>query len=429
MSDKRNILTASILANVGLLVAVFLLARSPEEPIDHSLLPAPSASPPPRAVVETVRVTHAAPARAKSLFDWQTVESEDYRKYIDNLRSIGCPEETIRDIIIADVEKLFAQRKKEGNKNKPKFEFWKTGNMFAAMLNKESMQATQELNKEKRDLLKALLGNDLPLKATMASTIDPNEMMNSALGFLDEDKQVKVMEAIQSLSIEMAEAFGGGVPDKEDIKKYLEKQKEMEQKLAAMLTPEEFDLYQLTMSQTANVMRMQLDGFDPNEKEFRELFKLQKSFDDEFGGVMGLAALGPDEMKLRAESEKLLKEDIRRTLGDERFEEYERVSDWAYKPLAKVLEREGLDKSVGAEVWNMKKVAEEEAIKIHANSQLAPDERNRLLMAIGEETRHSIQAKLGDKGFDSYAQGQGGFWLKNLDQVARTAATATSPRN
>lgn len=429
MSDKRSILTVSILANVGLLVAVFLLARSPEEPADNSPIKEPSASPPSRTKVETVHVTNAVPAKAGNPFDWQTVESEDYRKYIANLRSIGCPEETIRDIIIADVEKLFAARKKEGRKNKPPFEYWKTGNMFAAMMNKESMQASQDMNKEKRDLLKLLLGDDLPLKATMASPIDPNEMMNSALGFLDEDKQVKVIEAVQSLSIEMAEAFGGGIPDKEDIKKFMEKQKEMERKLAAMMTPEEFDLYQLTLSQTANVMRMQLDGFDPNEREFRELFKLQKSFDDEFGGIMGMAALGPDEMKTRAESEKLLKEDFRKLLGDERFEEYERVSDWAYKPLAKVLEREGLDKSVGAEVWNMKKIAEQETAKIHANSNLSSDERSRLLMAIGDETRHSIQAKLGDKGFNSYSQGQGGFWLKGLDQGARSAAAAAPPQN
>src|SRR3954462_879248 len=36
-------------------------------------------------------------------FQWASVESPDYREYIANLRAIGCPEETIRDIVIADV--------------------------------------------------------------------------------------------------------------------------------------------------------------------------------------------------------------------------------------------------------------------------------------------------------------------------------------
>src|SRR5579871_1431151 len=43
-------------------------------------------------------------------FHWAHLESEDYRDYIARLRAIGCPEETIRDIIIADVEKLIAPK-------------------------------------------------------------------------------------------------------------------------------------------------------------------------------------------------------------------------------------------------------------------------------------------------------------------------------
>src|SRR5437868_620849 len=41
------------------------------------------------------------------LFHWSLVESRDYRFYIANLRAIGCPEETIRDIIIAEVNRLY----------------------------------------------------------------------------------------------------------------------------------------------------------------------------------------------------------------------------------------------------------------------------------------------------------------------------------
>ena len=37
---------------------------------------------------------------------WETVEAADYRVYIEDLRNIDCLEETIRDIILADVNKL-----------------------------------------------------------------------------------------------------------------------------------------------------------------------------------------------------------------------------------------------------------------------------------------------------------------------------------
>src|SRR6185369_1114568 len=56
-------------------------------------------------------------------FQWGQLESEDYRTYINRLRSIGCPEETIRDLIIADLEKLMAPdvQSVEGKKEPPKY--------------------------------------------------------------------------------------------------------------------------------------------------------------------------------------------------------------------------------------------------------------------------------------------------------------------
>src|SRR5262249_53000387 len=51
-------------------------------------------------------VTQSAPEK----FHWEQVESADYPTYIANLRSIGCPEQTIHDIIAADVHALHASR-------------------------------------------------------------------------------------------------------------------------------------------------------------------------------------------------------------------------------------------------------------------------------------------------------------------------------
>src|SRR5207247_3949875 len=47
----------------------------------------------------------------RQIFSWREVESDDYPTYIANLRDIGCPEQTIRDIIIADVNALYSRRR------------------------------------------------------------------------------------------------------------------------------------------------------------------------------------------------------------------------------------------------------------------------------------------------------------------------------
>ena len=45
-------------------------------------------------------------------FDWWRVESEDYKRYLTNLRGQGYPEKTIHDIITADVNEPFRARAK-----------------------------------------------------------------------------------------------------------------------------------------------------------------------------------------------------------------------------------------------------------------------------------------------------------------------------
>jgi hypothetical protein len=47
---------------------------------------------------------------AEGSFRWSQLESTDYPTYIANLRSIGCPEATVRDIIAGEVESLYADR-------------------------------------------------------------------------------------------------------------------------------------------------------------------------------------------------------------------------------------------------------------------------------------------------------------------------------
>ena len=46
----------------------------------------------------------------KAPFRWAEIESADYRQYVANLRTVGCPEPVIRHIVIADLNQLHASR-------------------------------------------------------------------------------------------------------------------------------------------------------------------------------------------------------------------------------------------------------------------------------------------------------------------------------
>jgi hypothetical protein len=55
--------------------------------------------------------TGASPIAEVKPFHWSQIESPDYRTYVANLRGIGCPEQTIHDLVKADVDSLYASRR------------------------------------------------------------------------------------------------------------------------------------------------------------------------------------------------------------------------------------------------------------------------------------------------------------------------------
>jgi len=227
-----------------------------------------------------------------------------------------------------------------------------------------------------------------------------------------------VLEVYQNFQTKMMKQFSGGTPDAEDMKQIQKVQKDMEAELAKLLTPQEFEDYQLRMSQTSMMMRMQLASFDPNEQEFRDIFKLRKQFDDEYS-VLGIAGLDKEERQKREAAEKEMKESMKKLLGESRYTEYERAQDWAFQGIAKVAERQGLPKDAAVKVYDMKKLAEDQAGKLRGDSALSAEQRTEALKAVRAETEKAIKEVFGDQGWDSYRKQPGAYWLRGLSPDPR----------
>ena len=410
--NTKTTLVVSLLLNLALAGTIaYLVMNRSELASPVAAVTASASNAALRVVGKQTGAVPAASAKPAQSFDWRLVESEDYKKYIANLRAIGCPEETIRDIIIADVNKLFESRKqamKVASTNK--FQFWKAGNPFAAMMDPDRIQKQQELNKEKRALLKELLGVTVDEKPDLFAAVNPFETM---LDFLPSSKQTQIMEVMQSYQAKLMKGLGGGAPDTEDMKQIQKVQKEMDAELAKILTPQEKEDYDLRLSQTAMMMRMQLASFDPNEQEFRDVFKLKKKFDDEYS-VLGVPSQDKADQEKRAAAQKELDAQIKNALGEPRFVEYQRSSDFAYQGIAKVAEREGLSKDSAVKVYDMKKIAEEQATKLRQEKSLSTEQRQQALQAVRAETERSIKEVFGDKAFESYQKQPTAYWLKGL---------------
>ena len=59
-------------------------------------------------------------------FHWGQLETSDYREFIARLRAIGCPEQTIRDLVIADIDKLYAAKVQSLRPMRKSLQYWQS---------------------------------------------------------------------------------------------------------------------------------------------------------------------------------------------------------------------------------------------------------------------------------------------------------------
>jgi hypothetical protein len=136
-----------ILTNVVLAgVVVALLVGSWMDPPRAATTSAPEITVAPAESLVPTQPTLIAPK--PDPFRWSQIESTDYRTYVANLRGIGCPEQTIRDIVTADVDEAFYVPKREELKQKEPAEF--------------QDQALSDLKRREDAFIASLLGTDLP---------------------------------------------------------------------------------------------------------------------------------------------------------------------------------------------------------------------------------------------------------------------------
>ena len=133
-----------ILTNVVLAgVVVALLAGRRDVPRAATTSGPEVAAAPPAESLASAQPVVIAPRPEPFL--WSQLESTDYRTYVANLRAIGCPEQTLRDIVMADVdEAIYAPRREE------------------LQTNQSPGYALQQLRKEETEFIAALLGTAAP---------------------------------------------------------------------------------------------------------------------------------------------------------------------------------------------------------------------------------------------------------------------------
>ena len=244
----------SLVLNLGfaVLVACLLVSGRKSEPVRL-------ATENPGSPISQATAPIGSPSPESPAFRWASIESTNYRTYIANLRGIQCPEQTIRDIITADVDaSLFSPRRDQlKQKMDGKIKAAPEGAVFAK---DECQRGLEQLKAEETAFIASLLGAQNPEASSSAiasvSHVRAAIATEMPLVFQDVDPTVHLTDAqaatINDIRQDFLQQVGGPNQDPNDPayqQRWLPAQRQADDMLRGMLGSAFVQNYQLHVRQ------------------------------------------------------------------------------------------------------------------------------------------------------------------------------------
>ncbi len=320
----KRLLTLSLLLNLVLAGMVWWRGRH-EAPIPRQPRGAVGE---PAARGETTRgvarVTRFAPAVAAPDTPWGRIESRDPAKLIANLRALGCPEQTIRDIVAFRVARRYreqvlatevaAARARDYSHFENPGAYW------------DRHYSRLELREQMIAEIEDLFGrNDSWLQVVIGPTYrDDREYLP-----VDKRRQVRELDLrYRRLSQELESRGIAGTLDAEATARLAELQRQKQAELAQILSPAEQEDYLYRESPAAQYVRQHLPQAK-SEAEFRVIVKvaaetgMDPSSDSGLNARYGIEPADPAVAKAAADKEAEFQRRLQEALGADRVAEQE----------------------------------------------------------------------------------------------------------
>jgi len=379
---ERITLLLSLLCSFGLAIMVVVLARE----FDRTAAPPVPASARLQADPTKPRPVRTQVVVRRQLFNWGDIESKDYPTYIQNLRRIGCPERTIRDIIVADVNALFAQR--IGTEIVlPEQEWWKADPDVDVF--QSAVDQIRALDAEKEALLTQLLGPGwnppspdprgapIRLDGPLLSQLPPET--KGELYQIEANLRRSIDSYLRRMLAEQRE------PDPVELARLRQQSRD---ELSKRLSPEAFEEYLLRYSSGSETLRQQLRGFGADAEEFRSIFRARDPYDQQLSLLSG-----NDEatLKRRADIQKIQDEALRQTLGPERYPLYQMTQNPLFREAQEQAESSGAPPEKVLPIFEVNRATAEELQRLRGDATLSAEERLAAIEQVEMQQRAAIR--------------------------------------
>ena len=330
------------------------------------------------------------PVFTRKKFTWEQVESEGYLKYIESLRAVGCPEDKVRHIILADINDLCAnQRLQEAVAHDT--QWWRPEPVGLRMVN-VLQEKGRELEAQRRSLVTKLLGSDALDDEKGGSLLwSAVPLTGPVLGKLSAELHNQVQE-ICARSMErhqstlVARANGGQPPNPVEVAK-LRDQTRLELKHA--LNSQELEEFLLRYSHNAEELRNELRDLEPTPEEFRKVFHaldpVEHQMQLDYGNTEALS--GKQKERYEHQRDEMIKE----ALGPQRFETLSLTKEPLYRQAQMFATQYNAPAKAVLHIYQMTKANETKRQKVMNDPGLTPQEKSDAINAIYQEQQQSIQ--------------------------------------
>jgi hypothetical protein len=386
-------LVVSIAFNVFAAVCLYVALEPLREP------------PPPEVPAYTGPVLKTNVVIRHENFTWEQISSTNYVEFIKNLRAIGCPDQTINDIVASEINRIYARRRVT-EVVYPNYQWWRSD------ADPELVQAAsdkiQSLETERRTLLSSLLGagwntESKALIAARGGITLTGPVLGDMPAEVKEAAFIIIATAQEKIeAYQQEQALQGKAVDPMDMVRLRE---EPFVQLVTILRPPQYDEFVLRYSPAAQQLREEMRGMDLSPDQFRDLFNA-------VGSIIGQPVYfytGDDpqllkqQQQLQAQSQALMKT----VLGEQVYAAFQLNQDPVYRSSKATIQQVGAPVADITPLYEINRATQAELNRIRNDDTLSNDEKVEALAQTQVQQQQSVQQLLGPEAFQRWLQAQG----------------------
>lgn len=344
-----------------------------------------------------------APIRPRAPL-WVEADRKDLDALVARLRAAGCPPRELSAIVLANIKRQGEKLLFEGFASQP---YWASRSVSADP--KWRMAFAAEIAEQSKLVSRYLLTPEL-----FAASDELVDHFRTNYG----DFPVETLRRLAALEIEqsaqsmqrradrMAQARPGESRTEDDPAAARAREQEQLAALRSILSPAEFEQYQLRNSPVAQSLRSRLDAFRPTEEEYKAIYAIEQAAREQTTS----GDLTPEQRRaLQQEKD----ERIIAALDPDRAADYHQLTEPGGGQLNWLMVRLDLPLATAGAVNTVRDETLAQANAVRADPQLTEAQRTEQLVALARQAASQLTATLGARGYAAYDELKGD-WLRTL---------------